>query len=224
MREKTIWSPAATGPAPDAPSRSNSASTLLPPALTRLSAPACWQKNSSGKLPGNVGAWVGSGAGTAPPQYLSCGSSHGIRSTPLVSRSQPGKPLLALTGPTAIRPCGPALFSVRRPLGAAMATAPTARTRNVARATIFRVRPVGRRPTSRFIRTNPLVRWEGTEPNSAGRRLRANEQSAHARLRLWSYRYGTSDLPLDGPMPPFTVRRSGAFPPAAAGIARGAER
>src|SRR3954452_2900976 len=112
MREKTIWSPAATGPAPDAPSRSNSASTLLPPALTRLSAPACWQKNSSGKLSGNVGGWVGSGAGTAPPQYLSCGSSHGIRSTPLVSRYQSGKPLLAFTGPTATRPCGPALFCV----------------------------------------------------------------------------------------------------------------
>src|SRR3954452_6925882 len=206
MREKTIWSPAATGPAPDAPSRSNSASTLLPPALTRLSAPACWQKNSSGKLPGNVGAWVGSGAGTAPPQYLSCGSSHGIRSTPLVSRYQSGKPLLALTGPTAIRPCGPALFSVRRPLGAAMATAPTARTRNVARATIDRVRPVGRRPTSRFIRTNPLVRWEGAELCRSAALSKRAERAP--RLRLWSYRYGTSDLPLDGPIPPFTVRRS----------------
>src|SRR3954454_12720490 len=58
-------------------------------------------------MPGNVGGSVGSGAGTAPPQYLSCGSSHGIRSTPFVSRYQSGNPLLALTGPTATRPWGP---------------------------------------------------------------------------------------------------------------------
>src|SRR3954454_3972782 len=67
-----------------------------------------------------------------------------------------------------------------------MATAPAARTRHVARRTTFRARPVGRRPTSRFIE----ILWFGGRVVShrfPDRRRRANEQTAHARLRLRSY-------------------------------------
>src|SRR3954469_14106723 len=93
-----------------------------------------------------------SGAATAPPQNLSCGSTHGMRSTPFVSRYQSGNPLLGLTGPTVTMPWGPPVRGGKMPVGAAIATAPAVRTRNVDRATILvRVRAARRRPSTRFI-------------------------------------------------------------------------